>query len=198
MKTYQGAIVSCDTNDRIYGYLVEDKGRILHVGNDLPTQYGDAPREVLGERSLLPAFGDTHIHFASYALFNAGLDVRSARGLTEMCEDIRKFTRKNNDKIVMGFGASTHRVAEKRLISREELDRACPDRAVFIVKYDGHACILNSKTIAMLPRKMKTLRGWHEESGEMNQEAFFAVTDFMTKKISLPRTLRNMLQAVGS
>lgn len=198
MKIYEGTIISCDAKDHTYKYLVEDEGRILHVGNDLPALYEGMPREVLGERSLLPAFGDTHIHFASYALFNAGLDVRSARSLTEMRELIQKFTRENSDKIIMGFGASTHSVAEKRLISREELDRACPDRPVFIVKYDGHACILNSRTIAMLPRKIKTLRGWHEESGEMNQEAFFAVTDFLTKKISLPKTLRNMLQAVGS
>lgn len=113
-----------------------------------------------------------------------------------MCGQIQKFTTENDDKIIMGFGASTHSVREKRLISRDELDQASPDRAIFIVKYDGHACILNSKMIAMLPDKVKLLRGWHENTGEMNQEAFFATTDFITKKVSLPRTLRNMLRAV--
>ena len=184
MKTYEGAIISCDRENHDYRYLVEDKGRILHLGNELPAAYQGAPREVLGERALLPCFGDTHLHFASYALFNAGLDVRHARSLPEMCGHIQKFTTENNDKIIMGFGASTHSVKEKRLISRDELDQACPDRAIFIVKYDGHACILNSKMIAMLPDKVKTLRGWHEDTGEMNQEAFFATTDFITKKVS--------------
>jgi len=196
MKTYEGAIISCDRENHVYRYLVEDKGRIRYAGDELPAAYQGAPREVLGERALLPCFGDTHLHFMSHALFNAGLDVRSARSLPEMCEHIQKFTRENNDKILMGFGASTHCVAEKKMISRKELDRACPDRPVFIVKYDGHACILNSRMIAMLPDKMKTLRGWHEDTGEMNQEAFFATADFITKKVSLPRTLRNMLRAV--
>jgi predicted amidohydrolase YtcJ len=196
MKIYEGAIISCDRENHAYRYLVEDKGRILRVGNELPAAYQGVPREVLGERALLPCFGDTHLHFASYALFNAGLDVRHARSLPEMCGHIQKFTTENNDKIIMGFGASTHSVQEKRLISRDELDQACPDRAIFIVKYDGHACILNSKMIAMLPDKVKSLRGWHEKTGEMNQEAFFATTDFVTKKVSLPRTLRNMLRAV--
>jgi predicted amidohydrolase YtcJ len=196
MKIYEGAIISCDRENHAYRYLVEDKGRILQVGNELPAAYQGVPREVLGERALLPCFGDTHLHFASYALFNAGLDVRHARSLPEMCGHIQKFTTENNDKIIMGFGASTHSVQEKRLISRDELDQACPDRAIFIVKYDGHACILNSKMIAMLPDKVKSLRGWHEKTGEMNQEAFFATTDFVTKKVSLPRTLRNMLRAV--
>ena len=30
------------------------------------------------------------------------------RSLPEICEHIQKFTRENNDKIIMGFGASTH------------------------------------------------------------------------------------------
>lgn len=196
MKTYEGAIICCDREGQVYRYLVEEKGRILHVGNELPAAYQGAPREVLGERSLLPCFGDTHLHFASYALFNAGLDVRHARSLPEMCAHIQKYAAESSDKIVMGFGASTHSVKERRLISRDELDQAAPDRSVFIVKYDGHACILNSKMIAMLPDKVKSLRGWHEKTGEMNQEAFFATTDFITKKVPLPRTLRNMLRAV--
>jgi len=196
MKIYEGAIICCDQENHAYRYLVEDKGRILYVGDELPAPYQGAPREVLGERALLPCFGDTHLHFLSYALFNAGLDVRHARSLSEMCGHIQKFTTENNDKIIMGFGASTHSVKEKRLISRDELDQACPDRAILIVKYDGHACILNSKMIAILPDKVKSLRGWHEDTGEINQEAFFATTDYITKKVSLPRTLRNMLRAV--
>lgn len=196
MKIYRGAIISCDRENHVYRYLVEEKGRIRHVGDDLPEAYQGVPQDDLGERALLPCFADTHLHFASYSLFHAGLDVRSARSLAEMYEHIHEFTRGNNDEIIMGFGASPHCVAEKRLISRGELDRVCPDRAVFIVKYDGHACILNSRMIAMLPDKVKALRGFHGETGEMNQEAFFGTTDFITQKISLSRTIRNMLHAV--
>jgi predicted amidohydrolase YtcJ len=196
MRIYEGTIISCDREDHVHRYLIEDHGRILHVGDELPAAYQGAPRETLVKKALLPSFGDTHLHFASHALFNAGLDVRSARSIPEMCDRIGKFTRESSDRIIMGFGASTNCVAEKRLISKKELDQACPDRAVFIVKYDGHACILNSKMIAMLPDRVKALRGWHEETGEMNQEAFFATTDFVTKKVSLHRTIRNMLRAV--
>jgi len=196
MKIYEGTIIACDRDNHVYQHLVEDGGRILFVGNDLPSGYEGAPKETLGERSLIPAFGDTHIHFASYALFNAGLDVRSARNLSQMCEQVREVSSAGHDGIIMGFGASPHAVEEKRLISKDELDKACPDRAVFIVKYDGHACILNSRMIRMLPAGIRTLRGFHENTGEMNQEAFFAATDFITKKISIPRTISNMLRAV--
>ncbi len=39
------------------------------------------------------------------------------------------------------------------------------------VKYDGHACIVNGKLIALLPRRFRSLRGWHDRTGETNQEA---------------------------
>ena len=196
MRIYNGAIITCDPKNSVHKYLVEDKGRILYAGAELPARYQGAPIEILRGRALLPCFGDTHLHFASYALFNAGLDVRSARSLTEMCERITEFSRGNTDRILMGFGASPHSVAERRLISKADLDRVCPEKPVFLVKYDGHACVLNGAMIAVLPDRIKTLRGFHYESGEMNQEAFFAVADFVAKKVSLPRTLRNMLRAV--
>ena len=198
MNIYEGTIISCDRVNHVYRYLVEDGGRILAVGDDLPPAYRGAPRELLGERSLIPCFGDTHLHFASYALFNAGLDVRSARSLPEMGEQIRAFARANGDRIVMGFGASAHSVEEKRLISRDELDRACPDKPLYLVKYDGHACLLNSRMIALLPKGVRKVRGYREGTGEMNQEAFFAVTDFITRKVSPLRVIRNMLRAVDA
>ena len=36
MKCYEGTILSVDSNDRVYRYLVEHKGRILFIGNELP------------------------------------------------------------------------------------------------------------------------------------------------------------------
>jgi len=81
MKIFEGTIISCDRDDSVLRYLVEDKGRIVFVGDILPAEYGAAPRVPLGAGSLLPAFGDTHLHFMSHALFHAGLDVRSAHSL---------------------------------------------------------------------------------------------------------------------
>ncbi len=198
MKIYQGVIITCDNESRIHRYLVEDQGKILYVGDELPGEYASAPLENLGVKALVPSFGDTHIHFASFALFNAGLDVRSARNIQEMQENIRKLAVEKKDPIIMGFGASTHSVEEKRLISKNELDEVSPDRAVFIVKYDGHACILNSKMISMMPKKIRHMRGYNEETGEMRQEAFFASTNYITGKVSLLKSIGNLLSAVDT
>ena len=39
MKVYEGAILTCDANDQVARYLVEDGGRILYVGDELPERY---------------------------------------------------------------------------------------------------------------------------------------------------------------
>ncbi|HOX32002.1 MAG TPA: amidohydrolase family protein [Spirochaetales bacterium] len=195
MMVYEGSIVSCDASRGVYRFLVEDKGRIAFVGNRLPDEYAGAPRTALGARALLPAFADTHIHFMSHALFSAGLDVRAARSVAEAKELVAGHAR-SEGKVLLGFGTSAHCVRERRLLSRADLDEACPAKPAFVVKYDGHAGVANSALIALLDAKTRALRGFDAESGLMTQEAFFRVTDFVTGKVSLPKTLGDMIRAM--
>ena len=83
MKVYEGNILTCDHNDTVVGYLVEQDGRIIYTGNVLPEEYSQTERVVLGNGALIPAFADTHIHFASFATFHAGLNVMNARSNAE-------------------------------------------------------------------------------------------------------------------
>ncbi|MCX7027163.1 MAG: amidohydrolase family protein [Spirochaetes bacterium] len=198
MNVYEGSIVTCDALGTVARFLVEDGGRIVFVGDTLPREYSEAPRERLGENALLPAFGDTHIHFLSYAFFSAGLDVRAARTIADTQAAIADFVRERSPSFVIGFGASAHSVAERRLLTREDIDAVCSDRPAFIAKYDGHAGVANSALIALVVGKLGKLRGFDAVSGLMTQEAFFRVTDVVTGKISLPATLGNMLSGIDA
>jgi hypothetical protein len=196
MKVYEGSIITCDAAGSVARFLVEDSGRILFAGDALPGKWAGAPRAKLGGKALLPAFGDTHIHFMSWALFAAGLDIRAAPSIPAVRDMIADFVRARSPSFVLGFGASASGIEEKRLLTRADIDAACPKLPVFIVKYDGHAGIANSALIALVREKLGRLRGFGEESGLMTQEAYFRVTDFVTGRISLPATLGNMLSGV--
>ncbi|OQY32904.1 MAG: hypothetical protein B6241_09595 [Spirochaetaceae bacterium 4572_59] len=80
-------------------------------------------------------------------------------------------------------------------MSRSELDGVLPDSPLFMVKYDGHACVVNSILLKMLPGEIRGMRGYDAESGEMQQEAFFAITDYVTGSISPLKLIKNMLDA---
>jgi len=195
MKVYNGAIITCDAKNTVANYLVEDRGRILYIGSTLPECYLGAQVVNLGQRALLPSFADTHIHFASFAVFNAGLNVMNARSNREIMDMLRAHAAGCRDKIIMGFGASPYSVSDGQLISRSQLDDACPDRPVFLIKYDGHTCIINTKLLEKVKKKISGLRGYHEDTGEMNQEAFFAVSDYVTNSVPVVKLVKSMQQA---
>lgn len=196
MRVYHGAILTVDATDRVVQYLVEDGGRIEYVGDDLPERYAGVPRTELGNGALCPAFVDTHEHLASFATFNAGLNVMGARSNGEIRSMVADFAASSPAKTLVAFGASPYSVEEGRLISREELDEVCPDKPFFMVKYDGHACVVNSKLLDKVRSKVRGLRGCHEDSGEMNQEAFFAVSDYITGSLSIPELVGNIQRAM--
>ena len=43
MRVYEGDILTVDAQDSVARYLVEDDGRILFVGDDLPAEYEEVP-----------------------------------------------------------------------------------------------------------------------------------------------------------
>ena len=196
MKCYKGTILSVNASDDVFNYLVEDQGRIVYVGNELPEMYAGAEVVDLGDKALIPSFADTHQHFASFAVFNSGLNVMEAESNEEIARMVAAFYAKSGSaKTLIAFGASPYSVKERRLISRQELDRVCPDKEIMVVKYDGHACIINTKLLQKIDSKVCKLRGYHPDTGEMNQEAFFKVSDYITGSLSVMDLFSKMQDA---
>ncbi|MBO4467196.1 MAG: amidohydrolase family protein, partial [Bacteroidales bacterium] len=196
MRVYKGSILTVDAQDSVKKYLVEDAGRIVFTGDELPEQYAGAEVVDLGSKALIPSFVDTHQHFASFAIFNAGLNVMEAESNEEIAAAVADFYKKSGKaKTLIAFGASPYSVKERRLISREELDKVCPDKEIMVVKYDGHACIVNTKLLRKVDKKVRSLRGYHPDTGEMNQEAFFKVSDYITGSLSIVDLFSNMQKA---
>lgn len=196
MKVYEGAILTVDKDDSVAKFLVEDKGRIVFVGDELPKKYKKAKRVKLGDGCLIPSFVDSHQHFASFATFNAGLNVMDAESNAEIQEMARKFVKGNKSKMIIAFGASPYSVSDGVLISREQLDEVCPDKPMCVVKYDGHAAVVNSALLKEVDKDVRKLRGYHPDTGEMNQEAFFVVSSYITNGVAIPQLIKNMQGAV--
>jgi predicted amidohydrolase YtcJ len=201
MRVYEGRIITCqdgapnDTSATGARYLVEERGRIVFVGDGLPEEYRSAPRVELGSRALLPAFADAHLHFLSYALFasSSALDLRDARSISEIVEMVRAAARPK--KTVLGFGVSAHSLVEGRLPEKADLDSALPGVAAYLIKYDGHAAIASSELLERLPPRIRSLRGYEGEKGQVFQEAYFAATDFITSTVSPIALVEAMLRA---
>lgn len=196
MRVFQGNIITCDEKNSVFEYLVEEDGRIIYVGDKLPASCtGNAEHVELGERALLPAFGDSHIHYSNWAVFNSTFDVRSAGNYDQIGSIIKRYAKKDRRaKVLFGYGHSMHSVEEGRLITRTELDQIIKDRPIYLVCYDGHSAVVNTAAIGLLPLSIRSLRGFDLESGQLFQEAFLEATDFISGQLSLPRLLKAIVK----
>ena len=197
MLIYHGNIVSLDKDNTIYQYLVEDKGRIVYLGDTLPADYAKKGSiKELGARALLPSFGDGHMHFSNWALFAVSyFDVRNARNIQAIQKIIKRFIAENKKlKAVIAYGVSKHRVKEKRLISRPELDEACRDLPLILICYDGHSAVCNTKMMEKFPDRVRNLRGFQREKGHLFNEAYLAGTDFASSLVSPLDLLKSIVK----
>ena len=196
MKCFKGDILTVNKTDDVCRFLVEDNGKIAYVGDELPEEYKDAEIIDLGRGALVPSFVDSHQHMASFSTFQAGLNVMEAKSNEEILSMVKDFVSSSKEKTLICFGASPYSVKEGHLISRQQLDSVCPDKEIMLVKYDGHACITNTKLLNKLDDKVKNLRGYHPDTGEMNQEAFFEFSNYITNSISILKLFENMQSAI--
>lgn len=200
MKIYYGKIVTCDWNGSVVKYLVEDQGKVLYTGNHLPEVYTAGSEYIdLGGRAILPAFGDGHIHFSLWSLFNSTFDLRAAGSVEEIGAVIKGYTIKDpRAKIVIGFGHSPYTMDENRLVTRAELDRFVKELPVIVVCYHGRAAVLNSTAVGMLPRELRDLRGFDLESGYLCGNAFQQARQFILGRIPVSKMISSVLYGMDT
>ncbi|MHA1342057.1 MAG: amidohydrolase [Promethearchaeota archaeon] len=195
-KIFHGNIVVCDEKNSCFSYLIEKDGYIEFVGDEIPSKYKGKNIIELGEKALVPAFGDGHIHFSNYSLLSR-LDVRDATSIDELGEIIRNYaTEHPKEKVIIGFGASKHNVKEKRLITKKELDNYVSDRPVIIIVYDGHSAVGNTKMMDIFPEEIRNLRGFLYEKGHLFHEAFLEGMDYATKLVPTMSLIKSIIEGI--
>lgn len=196
MQVFQHAdFLSCQEPNRVFRYLVEDRGRIVYTGDELPAACQTAPKVDLKGRCVVPAFADTHLHFESYALFGGTVDVRNAADFAEMGRLLRAWAEAHpNSKFLPAYGCSAHTVAEGRLPERDDLDRML-SLPTLIVKYDGHAAVANSALIDQFPADVTSDPGFDPKTGWLYQNAFYRGVNFITGQVPVTSVLSGMSAA---
>lgn len=196
MKIYKGTIISADAKNGIYSYLVEENGKIIFVGNDLPSQYSGAEVIELGEGALMPTFADTHSHFASYAVLATAVRLDKAKSNAEMLNLLQERDKTlKKGKTILAYGAH-ERVAEKKLLEKSDLDKLFPKRKVVIITNDGHSAILNTPVLNLMPKSLIEVRGYDGQTGIMRNEAFYRVVDNLSKVLDKLDVLNAFQKAI--
>lgn len=130
-------------------------GKVLATGTsrDIEALAGPETRVIdLGGRLATPGLNDAHMHLHMYGLGMAEVDLRSksAPDLAALLGALKaRAANTPKGEWVTGRGYDHFKLDTGRHPYREELDEACPDHPVYIVRTCGHLAVANSAALRL-------------------------------------------------
>ena len=128
-------------------------GRFLAVGDDsIVGEFRTSDTDIidLHGRTVIPGLTDSHNHllyFGTTALLWA--DLTNCRSMDELLDRLRAHDAAKPSDWILGIRFDHEILAERRMPTREDLDKVSRDKPVFIVRLCGHAVVANSKAIEL-------------------------------------------------
>jgi predicted amidohydrolase YtcJ len=130
--------------------LVVRGSRVVWVGDDpaqAPPHGGkvDLPGCVVG-----PAFVDAHVHLTPMGLALTGLDLTEVASGAELLQAVATYADAHTGRVIWGHGFDPHDFADE-LPTSEDLARVAEGRSVYLSQIDGHASLVDRRTLAAAP-----------------------------------------------
>ncbi|MFE3993353.1 amidohydrolase [Streptomyces goshikiensis] len=135
--------------------MVVERGHIAWVGSEgAADAFVQGVDEVVDLDGALvtPAFTDAHVHTTSAGLALTGLDLSTARSLTDALDRVRAYAdARPADRVLLGHGWDAARWPERRAPRREELDRATGGRPLYLSRIDVHSAVVTTALLDLVP-----------------------------------------------
>ncbi|UCF90790.1 MAG: amidohydrolase [Desulfobacterales bacterium] len=161
-------VIPMDAEDSRAEALAFEKGRIVAVGSHSDVQpFVDQgwPVADLEGRTVLPGFIDTHEHMMLTGSLATAVHLDDVKTLAQLLEKIAAAAgRTPRGAWIRGSYLNEQNVAEKRMPTRDDLDRVCPGHPVFLLHATCHLCALNSRALEILDPP-RSLQGMDRASG---------------------------------
>ena len=141
MKT---AYIHCSIPFTKHNAFIIEKGRFTHVGE--ATKILNVPVDHvidLKDRVVLPGFNDAHMHLLGLGYMLSIHGLAQYRSIEDMIEDLRK----DSSSVIEGRGFTEGQFKEKRLPTKEDLNRIAEDRPVVLYRVCGHLLVANDVAI---------------------------------------------------
>ena len=145
-------IYTADSSFSIADAFVVKDGKFLAVGtaNSLADQYEAASTVDLAGQPVYPGFYDPHAHFLGLGQVLDQADLVGATSYDEVIDRLKTFY-KSHPKVMWltGRGWDQNDWPGQAFPTKEKLDAAFPDVPVALMRVDGHALLVNSKTLRL-------------------------------------------------
>ncbi len=150
----------------------------------------------LNGSTLLPGFIDCHLHPIIFIYYKLSPNLSEISSLTELKLFLREVCRnKKEDELLICFNLKEENFPNPILPTRWDLDETCPDHAIFIMRYDSHIGIANSKALelANINEATPNIEGgeiMREKDGRINGIISEKALDLILSKMTFPEVNR--------
>lgn len=153
---YNGSIITMNENNLYVNAIAISGEKIVKIGeleqlNDL---YDERSVQIdLKGKTLLPGFIDSHLHPIIFLFFLFNLDLSEVRSMSQLKEILREEVKKRDkDHLILGLNLKEEifdNPHERKLPTRWQLDNIVSDYPIFLLRYDGHIGVANSKALKL-------------------------------------------------
>ena len=170
-----------------------ESGKIIFIGKNIDANKKEFDEVIdTGNKLILPAFTDGHMHFIRGSLIRNEIDLTAASSLNDF-ENRFKAYRKNfkNARWITGGYFTETNFKENFIIDRNLLDKICPDIPVAISRIDLHSFVVNSLVIEISGIKQMIGKFGDDEiicdlngnlTGEFKERAMYYILERIPKK----------------
>jgi predicted amidohydrolase YtcJ len=126
-------------------------GKIVGLGSnqDISSKYISEKTIDASGKYIYPGLIDPHCHFLGYGLTLSNASLSGSKTWDEVVERLVEHQKEFPSSWVQGRGWNQNEWDVKEFPTNEKLDKAFPDKPVYIVRVDGHAVVVNSIALKM-------------------------------------------------
>ncbi|UCD77827.1 MAG: amidohydrolase family protein [Desulfobacterales bacterium] len=143
-------LTMCDARPRVEAVGIKN-GMIEVIGDrgDVEKQAdGNTRYLALEDKTVIPGFIETHMHPTHVGNVLLNVDLAAASSISDILEKIRQ--KKDGTppgEPILGLNFNYDTVKERRLPTREELDKLSSEHPIIIWVYDVHSAMLNTRML---------------------------------------------------
>jgi predicted amidohydrolase YtcJ len=152
-----GHIVTLESQPSVVTALAVRDGRVLAIGNDSEVEGCASARTHivdLQQHTVLPGLIDVHTHAMEWTkgILRGEIDAGypKVHAISEITHEVgQRVTKLQPGEWILGYGWDDAKLAERRYITRHDLDTVAESNPVYLVHVSGHLSVANSAALKM-------------------------------------------------
>ena len=145
-----------DTFDESTAFVVKDGVFVEVGGEEIKDKYNAKSVVDAHGLTIIPGLIDAHCHFLQFGLENQQINLRGTKSFDDVIKKVKNYVSENNPEIIYGRYWDQNDWKVKEFPDKSRLDTLFPNTPVILERVDGHAYLVNQKTLDIAGIDSKT------------------------------------------